>query len=208
MRDGISTALDSLREVEQFASTSYLSHLVSGLRSSVDVDDKLARYTGLPAKVIQRSGSRVTTDLFLREYQESNDRSLSSYDATVSVPIPKNEQIHFDPILDGTVTVLAPAFGQYVRAELGYRTDLQYQLLNREISGRWDFGTTATRQGFAGSLDELQRARTQNPSLGVLIIHGYTDLVTPYSISRYLIDQIAPIDFARPVELRVTAAAT
>jgi carboxypeptidase C (cathepsin A) len=85
----------------------------------------------------------------------------------------------------------------------GYRTDLQYRLLNREISGHWDFGTTATRQGFAGSLDELQRARIQNPSLGVLIVHGFTDLVIPYSISRYLIDQIPPIESARPIEFRV-----
>jgi carboxypeptidase C (cathepsin A) len=203
MRDGIGTPLDGLREVENFASTSYLSHLVSGLKSSVEIDDKLARYTGLPAKVIQRGGGRVTTDLFLREYQENNDRALSSYDATVSVALPRNEQVRFDPILDGAVTVLAPAFSQYARVELGYRTDLQYRLLNREISGHWDFGTTATRQGFAGSLDELQRARTQNPSLGVLIIHGFTDLVTPYSISRYLIDQTPPIESARPIEFRV-----
>jgi carboxypeptidase C (cathepsin A) len=138
----------------------------------------------------------------MREYQESNDRALSSYDATVSVALPRNERIPFDPILDGAVTVLTPAFSQYARAELGYLTDVQYRLLNREISGRWDFGTTATRQGFAGSLDELQRARTQNPSLGVLIIHGYTDLVIPYSISRYLIDQIPPIESARPIEFQ------
>ena len=139
----------------------------------------------------------------MREYQESNDRALSSYDATVSVALPRNERIPFDPILDGAVAVLAPAFSQYARAELGYLTDVQYRLLNREISGHWDFGTTATRQGFAGSLDELQRARTQNPSLGVLIIHGYTDLVIPYSISRYLIDQIPPIESARPIEFRI-----
>jgi carboxypeptidase C (cathepsin A) len=202
MRDGIGTPLDGLREVEQFATTSYLLHLASGLKSNAEIDDKLARYTGLPGKVIQRNGSRVTADQFMREYQESNDRALSSYDATVSVALPRNERIPFDPILDGAVAVLTPAFSQYARAELGYLTDVQYRLLNREISGHWDFGTTATRQGFAGSLDELQRARTQNPSLGVLIIHGYTDLVIPYSISRYLIDQIPPIESARPIEFQ------
>jgi carboxypeptidase C (cathepsin A) len=97
--------------------------------------------------------------------------------------------------------VLAPAFSQYVRAELGYRTDVQYRLLNRSISGRWDFGTA-----LAGSLDALQKARTQNPSLGVLIIQGYTDLVTPYSVSRYLVDQLPIIASAAPIES--TAAVT
>jgi hypothetical protein len=37
-RDGISAPLDGLREVEQFATTSYLSHLVSGHRSSVEIE--------------------------------------------------------------------------------------------------------------------------------------------------------------------------
>jgi carboxypeptidase C (cathepsin A) len=71
------------------------------------------------------------------------------------------------------------------------------------VSGRWDFGTSATRQGYVGALDELQKARTHNPALGVLIVHGYTDLVTPYGVSKYLIDQLAPIDTARPIELKV-----
>ncbi|WP_245469059.1 hypothetical protein, partial [Mesorhizobium sp. M7D.F.Ca.US.004.01.2.1] len=29
-----------------------------------------------------------------------------------------------------------------------------------------------------------------NPSLGVVIVNGYTDLVTPYLASRYLVNQI------------------
>jgi carboxypeptidase C (cathepsin A) len=37
----------------------------------------------------------------------------------------------------------------------------------------------------------------------VLITHGYTDLVTPYGVSQYLIDQLAPLDKARPVELKL-----
>ena len=52
-------------------------------------------------------------------------------------------------------------------------------------------------------MDELQKARAQIRTLGVLITHGYTDLVTPYGVSQYLIDQLAPIDGARPVELKV-----
>ena len=117
--------------------------------------------------------------------------------------MPQRSEPRFDPILDGAVAVLTPAFTQYARAELGYRTDLPYWLLNRDVSGRWDYGTSATRQGFAGALDELQKARTHNPALGVLIAHGYTDLVTPYGVSQYLIDQLAPIDKARPIELKV-----
>ena len=37
----------------------------------------------------------------------------------------------------------------------------------------------------------------------VFIAHGYTDLVTPFAMSRYLVSQLRPIDGAAPVEVRV-----
>ncbi len=203
LRDGLQGSLDTLPEVERFARTNYLVHLASGLKDDAEIDRALVRYTGLAAEVVKNHHSRVSVRTFAREYERGRDRVLSRYDGAISVAVPRRSGIHFDPILDGAVAVLTPAFTHYARAELGYKTDLPYQLLNRAVSGHWDFGTTATRQGFAGSLDELQKARTHNPALGVLIAHGYTDLVTPYSISRYLIDQLAPIDKARPIELKV-----
>jgi len=202
-RDGAQGSLDSLREVEQFARTRYLLHLSAGIKGDAEIDGALARYTGLAPEVIRSHQSRVTVRTFTHEYEKSGERVLSRYDGTVSAPVPRRSDIRFDPILEGATTVLTPAFNQYARAELGYRTDLEYRLLNREVSGRWDFGTAPSRQGYAGAMDELQQARTHNPALGVLITHGYTDLVTPYGVSQYLIDQLAPIDTARPVELKV-----
>lgn len=202
-RGGAEAALDILPEVERFARSGYLVHLAAGLKNDAEIDRTLARYTGLAPEVIHSHLSRVSTRTFVREYEKSGERVLSRYDATVSAPVPRRSDMHFDPILDGAVAVLAPAFTQYARSELGYRTDLEYRLLNREVSGRWDYGGSPQRQGFAGALEELQKARTHNPALGVLIVHGYTDLVTPYAASQYLVDQLAPIETARPVELKV-----
>jgi carboxypeptidase C (cathepsin A) len=202
-RDGPEAPLEILPEVERFARSAYLVHLAAGRKNDAEIDKTLARYTGLAPDVIRDHLSRVSTRTFTREYEKGGQRVLSRYDATVSAPVPRRSEVHFDPILDGAVAVLTPAFTQYARAELGYRTDLEYRLLNREVSGRWDYGTSPTRQGFASALDELQKARTHNPALGVLIVHGYTDLVTPYGVSQYLIDQLAPIESARPVELKV-----
>ncbi len=200
LRDGLQAPLDTLPEIERFARGRYLVHLAAGLKNDPEIDRTLARYTGLAPDLIRRDHSRVSVRTFTREYQKDKDRVLSRYDAAVSAPVPQRSEARFDPILDGAVAVLTPAFTHYARAELGYRTDLPYWLLNRDVSGRWDYGT---RQGFVGALDELQKARTHSPALGVLIAHGYTDLVTPYGVSRYLIDQLAPIDTARPIELKV-----
>ncbi len=42
---------------------------------------------------------------------------------------------HFDPVLDRAITALTPAMAHYMRQELGFKTDLEYRLLNREVSG-------------------------------------------------------------------------
>jgi carboxypeptidase C (cathepsin A) len=177
---------------------------VDGLNPDDALAAVLAGYTGLDAALIARHHGRVSPSLFIREYRKRKDRALSMYDATVSVPLPRPAgDNHFDPILDGAVTVLRPAMVEYAREELGFRTDLPYRLLNREVSSKWDFGTTPHEQGYAGSLDELQEARTANTKLRILIAHGYTDLVTPFGISHYLIDQLEPIATAAPIALKL-----
>jgi carboxypeptidase C (cathepsin A) len=203
LRDGPAGSLDTLPEIERFARGRYLVHLASGLRNDTEIERDLGRYTGLAADVLRREYGRVSVRTFVREHRQRSERTLSRYDGTIGAPVPRQGESRFDPILDGAVAVLTPAFTEYARTELGYRTDLPYELLNREVSGQWDYGTSPTRQGFAGMLDQLQEARTHNTALGVLIVHGYTDLVTPYAVSRYLVDQLAPIVTARPIEIKV-----
>ncbi len=204
MRDGPKAPLDAVREAEVYARTAYLTHLADGLKEDGAVVAKLAEFTGLDAEKVAKHHGRVPADLFIRDYERRTDRALSRYDATVSVPAPQPEDHErFDPILDGAVTALRPAAVNYLRQELGFRTDAEYRLLNRSASGHWDFGTKPGRQGFAGSLDDLEKARMRNPALKVLIAHGYTDLVTPYAVSKYLIGQLRPIEGAAPIEVRV-----
>jgi carboxypeptidase C (cathepsin A) len=101
------------------------------------------------------------------------------------------------------VSALSPAFVAYAPDDLGYATDLAYDLLNRKVSSQWDYGLSPPRQGYAGALDDLQEARTQLPSLRILVATGCTDLVTPYAVSQYLIDHMQPIDGAVPVEMKM-----
>ncbi len=203
MRDGPKAPLDAVREAETYARTQYLVHMVEGLKRDDAVIAKLAEFTGLDASVIAKHHGRVSASLFIREYEKRKDRALSRYDATVSVPVPQPEDHpHFDPILDGAITALRPAIINYLRKDLGFRTDLEYRLLNRETGGHWDFGTKPSRQGYAGSLDELEKARIRNGRLKIFIAHGYTDLVTPYAMSQYLVSQLRPIEGAAPVDVR------
>lgn len=206
LKEGRSASLDMIGEVETFSRTGYLLHLAAALRQDDAVNGLLERYTGLPREVIDRNHGRIGASLFMREYQRGKDRALSHYDGSVSAPLvrPADSQGHghFDPVLDRTIAVLTPAMAHYTRQELGFRTDLDYRLLNRDVNGKWDYGTTPNRQGFADALGDLQEARVHNPALRILIAHGYTDLVTPYGVSQFLVDQLRPIEGAAPITLR------
>jgi carboxypeptidase C (cathepsin A) len=192
-----------LVEVERFALTDYLVALAAGPAGITPaIEAALIRATGLPAEVVARSRGRISVSRFIKEYDHAGGRVLSRYDGTADGPDPDPRSPRAsgpDPVLDRAVPVWTSAFISYVREELGYRTDLTYHLLNRDIRGRWDYGTTPNRQGYAGALDDLRAGRVLNPSLQVLVAAGYTDLVTPYFASRYLLGQLIPLAGAAPI---------
>jgi carboxypeptidase C (cathepsin A) len=196
-----------LEEVERFALSDYLVSLAAG-PDGLDpgIVATLARVTGLPPELVRQSYGRISVSRFIKEYDRASRQVLSRYDGTVSGPDPDPASPNPggpDPVLDRAVPVWTSAFVAYAREELGFETDVTYRLLNPELAGNWDYGTSPSRQGYAGALDELQAARTLSPSLQILIANGYADLVTPYFASRYLVDQLPPLAGAAPIELAV-----
>jgi len=205
--EGVSGAAlrERLREVEDYALGDYLTAIAGGLEHGGRVaSQRVADITGLPLDLVQKNFARIPTSLFAREFARKKGNVLSPYDGMIETAdiAPDSARISGpDPVLDRSVPVLTSAFTTYVRDELNYRTDMSYRLLNGEISGNWDYGTSPSRQGYAGVMDDLQRARSLNPSLGVLVVHGYTDLVTPYMASRYLVSQLPSLPGAKPIRL-------
>ena len=208
-RDGIvgQDFRDKLAEVEHFALGDYLVALAGGLESGGRAaSQRVAEITGLPLDVVQRSFARISSSLFTKEFARARGNVLSPYDGLIETGdiAPQSPRDRGpDPILDRSVSALTSAFTAYVRDELGFRTDMSYRLLNGEVGRNWDYGTSPSRQGYAGVMNDLQRARSLNPAMGILIVNGETDLVTPYMVSRYLLNQISSIAGAKPVRSAV-----
>lgn len=209
-RQGVASPEDlaaRLREVERFALDDYLVGLAMGWDElPAAVEDDLARFTGLAPEIVERSGGRISVSRFIKEYERASGRVLSRYDATIGRPDPDPASPSAqgpDPILDPAVPVWTSAFVDYVREQLGYETDLPYRLLHPEAGREWDYGRSSRHQGYASALDPLQTARSLDPSLEILIAHGYTDLVTPYFASRFVLDQLPPLEGAAPIIDRV-----
>lgn len=196
-----------LAEVERYAMSDYLTAITGGLASGGKAASQaVSRYTGLPLPLVQRHFARVPISLFAREYDRADRRRLSLYDGTIDVAdiAPQSAGLETpDPVLDRSIPVITSAFVDYVRNELNYKTPVSYRLLNQEIAGHWDYGTSQHQQGYAGAMDDLQEARALNPELRVMIAQGYTDLVTPYGDARYLIGQLPTLSGARPIAMHV-----
>lgn len=211
-RQGAQDAQDLARamaEAERLARGDYLLALARGPGAfTAELEATLARLTGLPIGIVRESRGRVAVSRFVREYARSQARVLSPYDGTIDGPDTDPGSVRSgapDPVLDRAVPAWTTAFVGHVREELGYRTDVTYRLLAGDVGSHWDYGTTPSRQGYAGALDALQAGRALNPALELLVVHGRTDLVTPYFGSRYLLDQMAPLAGAAPVAFEVYA---
>lgn len=194
-----------LAEVERYAMGDYLLALAGGLEQGGKLaSGQVAELTGLPLELVENHHARIPTQVFLKEFPRGRSAVLSAYDALIETTDTAPSSPFGgapDPVLDRSIPVLTSAFVAYVRDELGYRTPMSYRLLNGDVGAGWDYGTGPTRQGYAGVMDDLQQARALNPALSVLIFHGYTDLVTPYMASRYLVGQVPTLAGARPMRV-------
>jgi len=193
-----------LAEVERYALGDYLTAVTGGLDEGGRLaSQRVAEITGLPLDLVRRNSARIPAPLFAKEFARVKGDVLSAYDGTIATADidPGSSRIDGpDPVLDRSVPVLTSAFVGYARDELNFRTDISYRLLNSDVNSAWDYGI-GSRQGYVGVMDDLQRARSLNPELGVLIINGYTDLVTPYMTSRYLVNQIPTLGGAKPIRV-------
>jgi carboxypeptidase C (cathepsin A) len=197
----------ALAQAEHFALTDYLSALAGPpLRGDAAhaFYARVAQMTGLPEDVIARERGFIR-DTYVKNLRGNDHKIVSHYDATFAVddPNPESETARGpDPFLDGFIRAYGSAFVAYARDELGFKTDMTYNLLASEISGKWDWQEGGGRSP-PSAAEDLRELLALTPSFRLMIAHGYSDMVTPYSDSRYLLNHIpASVDGER-AELRL-----
>jgi carboxypeptidase C (cathepsin A) len=185
---------EALAAAEKFALTDYLSTL-AGPALQGDAArafyERVAQVSGLPVDAVRHENGFVT-DAFVKRLREG--KIVSRYDATFAVDDPFPEQRSprgSDPILDGVSRAYGGAFASYARNELGFKTEMTYTLLANDIAGSWDWNGGRGQAGIDGDLRVLL---SFNKSFKLLVAHGYSDLVTPYAMSRYVLDHLPAND--------------
>lgn len=194
----------AMDEADRFAMNEYLTTLAgrppTGEKAKAFYG-RIAQLTGLPLDVVARNRGFIRGAYY--EHLRAEGQTASHYDGTIAVPDPYPGSLARrgpDPVLQGYTRALSGAFVGYARDELGYKTDMTYHLLNGEISGKWQWGDRRVPPGVSDDLAELLAL---NPSFRLLVSHGRSDLITPYGVSRYVIDHLPDVGDADRAQLKV-----
>jgi carboxypeptidase C (cathepsin A) len=189
----------ALAQAEHFALTDYLTAL-AGPPLQGDAAKtfyaRIAAMTGLPEGVVERQRGFIG-DAYVKNFYAGDEKIVSHYDATFAVDDPNPElpvSRAPDPILDGLVRSYGGAFVSYARDELGFKTDMTYNLLNDEVASRWKWGSGRSPPSVT---EDLRVLLELTPSFRLMIAHGYSDMVAPYAVSRYVLDHLPPAEAER-----------
>jgi len=197
----------ALAQVEHFALTDYLAELAGPpLRGDAAhaFYARVAQMTGLPEDVVTRERGFIR-DAYVKNLRPGDHKIVSHYDATFAVDDPNPEQASGrgpDPFLDGFIRAYGSAFVAYARDELGFKTDMTYNLLASDISGKWDWEDGGGHSQ-PSAAEDLRQLLALTPSFRLMIAHGYSDLVTPFAVSRYILNHMPPNVEGERAELRL-----
>jgi carboxypeptidase C (cathepsin A) len=151
---------------------------------------RVAALTGLPQAVVARQRGMLKADS--HDVRSLNGRLYSIYELSLSIADPAPDGVNPDdspdPLLDGYGRAYGLAFAGYAADALGFHTDLTYRLLDDEVTSKFDWRED-DRHVLSTSLD-FRKLLALNPSLRVLIAHGYFDSVCPFAATRWLVGHL------------------
>ncbi|MDZ5695698.1 S10 family peptidase [Chelativorans sp. M5D2P16] len=183
---------EGLREAEAYASGAFVTDFLRGV-SDEDalgrIVERVSEFTGLPQDLLREHGGRIGMDTFTRNFLREEGRIASSYDAAVSLEAPvRGRRTHVpDPVLDAMTAPLTSAMLAHYRDTLGWLPERRYHLLNTGVNRAWEWGGGRSQPE---AISALGRVLSLDPAFRTLVVHGYTDLVTPYFASQLLLRQL------------------
>lgn len=184
---------EKLKEAEAYAAGEYLTDLMRGLQDPAAVErvsGRIAALTGIDSALARRMAGRTDMNAF-QHALGAPGRVVSAYDTGISGydPEPTAVLSRFeDPLLTAMTAPLTSAIVDHLARTLNWKvSDARYNLLNGSVNGQWRWGRG---RGQPESVGELRQALALDGKLRLLVVHGFTDLVTPYFASQLLLNQL------------------
>jgi carboxypeptidase C (cathepsin A) len=185
--------METLAQVEEFALGEYASALLLGdqlpAEAATAIARKLARFTGLSEAYVLGSNLRIEAMRFMKELRRSERLTVGRLDSRF-VGVDRDsvgEKFEYDPSYANIQGPYTATLNDYVRQELGFKSDLPYEILTGRVHP-WSYSEFENQ--FVNVAETLRQAINQNPYLQVHVANGYYDLATPYLATQYTFNHL------------------
>ncbi|HEX9894346.1 MAG TPA: hypothetical protein VGA78_10505, partial [Gemmatimonadales bacterium] len=179
----------TLSQAERWVDTDYTLALQKGDGLTPEerrrTAEQLARFTGLSREFLERYNLRISLNVFQKELLRDQGRTVGRLDSRFTGwdAVAGGDNPEFDPSMTAIRPPYTATFNDYVRRELGFKSDLEYYILGGGI-GPW---TYETDNAFADIGEQLRGAWARNPHMRLFVAFGYYDGATPYYAADYTI---------------------
>ncbi len=165
----------------------------------------MARYTGLSKEVIDQANLRIDVAQFTHYLLIDQKLRVGRLDGRYTGPDPQGlmDTPFYDPAESALLPPFTSMFNNYVRTDLGYKTDMPYQVfaMGESFWRQWNWGSAV--RGFPDTATALRAAMVKDPDLKVVVLEGYYDLATPYYAANYVIDHLnLPANFRKNISVQ------
>src|SRR6266700_1437130 len=156
----------AVEESRKFAVGEYADALMAGdalpAARRAEIQQKLARLTGLSPDYIDRTNLRIEIQRFTKELLRSERRTVGRIDARFT-GIDRDaagEHPEFDPSIAAIIGPYSGMLNDYARNDLKFDSDLPYEVLTGRVRP-WNYAPYENR--YVNVAETLRKAMTQNP---------------------------------------------
>lgn len=182
-----------LRQAEKFAVEEYAPAMLRMEKLSAQersaLIDKFSSLSGLSRTFVENNNLRVDLGEFNKELLRDRRRSTGRLDSRF-LGFDRDsagQNPDFDPSMTAIRTPYTATFNDYVRRDLGFKSDVEYYILGGGISSPWNWNVN---NGYADTTQSLSSAMRKNPYMKVFLASGYYDMATPYFAADYTVSSM------------------
>ncbi|WAL66611.1 peptidase S10 [Amycolatopsis cynarae] len=182
---------DVLADAEEFAARELPFALERGARLSTEERTTavrtLASLTGLDESYVDKVNLRIEHVRFFTELLRDRGLTTGRMDGRFTTWEPDGGREHMsdDASISRLMGAYSAGFNHYVRADLGYESDLPYEILSVDVNQAWSYSDFEGRS--VSAVESLSSAMRANPHLKLHVAMGYYDGATPYYAAEHVL---------------------
>lgn len=185
--------VDLIKQAEAFALGEYALALLKGASLSAKDEKRIVRelaaLTGLRQDYLRQVNLRPEIMRFTKELRRDENLTVGRLDSRFTGRDRDSAGQHFeyDPSMAAIMGPYTAVLYHYVRSELGYESDIPYEVLSTDVNQAWQWEVS---NQYVDVAEPLRKAMTTNPHLRVHVANGYFDLATPHFATEYTFNHL------------------